>query len=117
MLIPPRGLNRPTTSIRRGSQASRTDWMEGVEAKLLSEEPDVEVLLWVGCTPALNETNQRVPRAMASLLKVAGVKFGVLGSEETCTGDPARRLGNEYLYQILAQQNIETFNRYNIKNL
>ena len=101
----------------RGTQAARTDWMEGTEVKTLADDADVEVLLWVGCTPALNEANQRVPRAMASLLKVAGVKFGVLGMEETCSGDPARRIGNEYLFQMQAQQNIETFNRYNVKKI
>ena len=101
----------------RGTQATRTDWMEGTSVKTLAEDGDVEVLLWVGCTPALNEANQKVPRAMASLLKVAGVKFGVLGMEETCSGDPARRLGNEYLYKMMAQQNIDTFNRYNVKKI
>ena len=101
----------------RGTQATRTDWMEGTDAKTMADDSDVEVLLWVGCTPALNEANQRVPRAMAAVLKAAGVKFGVLGNEEMCSGDPARRLGNEYLYQMMAQQNIETFNRYNVKKI
>ena len=101
----------------RGTQSTRTDWMEGMGVKTLAEDPEVEVLLWVGCTPALNPANQRVPRAVASLLKVAGVKFGVLGSEETCSGDPARRIGNDYLFQTMAQQNIETFNRYNVKKV
>ena len=101
----------------RGTQATRIDWMEGTDVKTLADDADVEVLLWVGCTPALNEANQRVPRAMASLLKVAGVKFGVLGMEEICSGDPARRIGNEYLFQMQAQQNIETFNKYNVKKI
>ena len=101
----------------RGTQATRTDWMEGTGVRTLAEDADVEVLLWVGCTPALNAANQRAARAMASLLKVAGVKFGVLGMEETCSGDPARRIGNEYLFQVQAQQNIETFNRYNVKKI
>lgn len=101
----------------RGTQATRTDWMEGTGVKTLAEDQDVEVLLWVGCTPALNAVNQGVPRAMAALLKAAGVKFGVLGNEETCSGDPARRLGNDYLYQMMATQNIETFNRYSVKKI
>ncbi|MBI2171564.1 MAG: 4Fe-4S dicluster domain-containing protein [Chloroflexi bacterium] len=101
----------------RGAQATRTDWMDGTDVKTLADDADVEVLLWVGCTPALNVQNQRVPRAMASLLKVAGVKFGVLGNEETCTGDPARRLGNELLFQMMAQQNIQTFKSYNVKKV
>jgi len=101
----------------RGTQSTRTDWMDGMDVKTLAEDSDVEVLLWVGCTPALNVQNQKVPRAMASLLKVAGIKFGVLGAEETCSGDPARRLGNEMLFQMMAQQNIETFKNYNVKKV
>ena len=101
----------------KGTQATRTDWMEGTGVKTLAEDSDVEVLLWVGCTPALNEANQRVPKAMAALLKAAGVKFGVLGMEETCSGDPARRIGNEYLFQVMGKQNIETFNKYNVKKI
>ncbi|PKB67910.1 MAG: hypothetical protein BZY82_01855 [SAR202 cluster bacterium Io17-Chloro-G3] len=101
----------------RGTQATRTDWMEGLDVKTMAEDSEVEVLLWVGCTPALNDSNQKVARAMASLLKVAGVTFAVLGSEETCSGDPARRIGNEYLFQMLAQQNILNFNKYNVKKV
>ncbi|MBI4338474.1 MAG: (Fe-S)-binding protein [Chloroflexi bacterium] len=101
----------------RGTQSTRTDWMEGTGVKTLAEDADVEVLLWVGCTPALNPQNQRVPRAMASLLKAAGIKFGVLGNEETCSGDPARRLGNELLFQMMAQQNIQTFQSYKVKKV
>lgn len=101
----------------RGTQSTRTDWMEGMDVKSLAEDADVEVLLWVGCSSALNPQNQKVPRAMASLLKVAGIKFGVLGAEEACTGDPARRLGNEMLFQMMAQQNIETFKSYKVKKV
>ena len=101
----------------RGTQATRTDWMEGLEVTTLAEESEHEVLLWVGCTPALNLENQGTVRALATVLKAAGVKFGVLGMEETCSGDPARRIGNEYLYQTLAQQNIQTFNKYNVKKV
>ncbi|MEE8442444.1 MAG: (Fe-S)-binding protein, partial [Dehalococcoidia bacterium] len=101
----------------RGTQATRTDWMEGTNVTTLADDSDVELLLWVGCTSALNEINQPVPRAMASLLKTAGIKFGVLGAEETCTGDPARRMGNEYLFQMLAEQTIETLNGYNVKKI
>ena len=101
----------------KGTQATRTDWMEGTGVKTLAEDSEVEVLLWVGCTPALNEANQRVPRAMAAILDAAGIKFGVLGMEETCSGDPARRIGNEYLYQVMAKQNIETFNKYKVKKI
>ena len=101
----------------RGTTYTRTDWAEGLDIKTMAEHPDAEVLFWVGCTPALEQRSQDVARAMASVLKRAGVDFAILGAEETCTGDPARRMGNEYLYQVLAQQNIETLNRYNVKKI
>jgi len=101
----------------RGTQATRTDWMEGTDAVTMADDPDHEVLLWVGCTTALTGRNQASARAMASVLKVAGVKFRVLGSEETCTGDPARRMGNEYLFETLALQNIETLNNYGVTKI
>ena len=101
----------------RGTQATRTDWMEGTGATTMAEDPGHEVLLWVGCTPALDPRSQNVARAMASVLKVAGVKYRVLGDEETCTGDPARRLGNEYLFTLMAQQNIDTFTRCGVQRV
>ena len=70
---------------------------------------DVEYLFWVGCAGAFEERAKKTTKAVAELLHMAGVKFGVLGARETCTGDPARRAGNEFLYQILSRENIETF--------
>ncbi len=101
----------------RGTSFTRTDWTEGMTVPTMAADADVEVLFWVGCTGALEQRSQAIPRAMASVLKRAGVKYAILGNEETCTGDPARRMGNEYLYQILAQQNIETLNRYGVKKI
>ena len=101
----------------RGTQATRTDWMEGTGAVTMAEDPDHEVLLWVGCTPALDPRTQAVARAMASVLKVAGIRYRVLGEEEACTGDPARRLGNEYLFETLARGNIETLDRYGVQHI
>ena len=101
----------------RGTTYSRTDWAEGLNIKTLAEHPEAEVLFWVGCTAALEQRSQGVARSMASVLKRAGVDFAILGDEETCTGDPARRMGNEYLYQTLAQQNIETFKKYDVKKI
>ena len=101
----------------RGTPYSRTDWAEGLDVSTLAEHPDAEVLFWVGCTPALEKRSRSVARAMASVLKHAGVDFAILGTEEACTGDPARRMGNEYLYQTLARQNIETMDRYNVKKV
>ncbi len=101
----------------RGTTRSRTDWMEGLDVPTLAEKPDAAVLFWVGCTGALVDRNARVTRSMARLLKRAGVDFAVLGNEETCTGDPARRLGNEYLFQMLAGQNVETFRKYHVRTI
>jgi Fe-S oxidoreductase/nitrate reductase gamma subunit len=73
---------------------------------------ELEVLYWVGCAAAFDPRNQKVARAVATCLHAAGVKFAVLGQEESCTGDPARRMGNDYVFQILASGNVETLNRY-----
>jgi Fe-S oxidoreductase len=70
---------------------------------------DVEYLFWVGCAGAYEERAKKTTKAVAELLHIAGVNFAVLGKRETCTGDPARRAGNEFLYQILSKENIETF--------
>ncbi len=78
---------------------------------------DVEVLFWVGCAGSYEDRGKKVSRALATLLHEAGVKFAILGTEETCNGDSARRLGNEYLFQTLAQQNIETLNGYGVKKV
>ena len=101
----------------RGTTFTRTDWAEGLDIPLLADHPRAEVLFWVGCTAALEQRSQSVARSMASVLKRAGVDFAILGMEEGCTGDPARRMGNEYLYQIMAQQNIDTLNGYDVKKV
>ncbi len=101
----------------RGTQYSRTQWAEGLEVPTLADKPEAEVLFWVGCTGALEQRSQSVARSMARVLKRAGVDFAILGDEETCSGDPARRMGNEYLFQILAQQNIETLTQYGVKKI
>ena len=93
----------------------RADWAKGLDIPEMAEAEDAaefDVLYWVGCAGSFDERNQKVSRAFASLMKQAGVRFGILGKEERCTGDPARRLGNEYLYATVAAQNIETLNRY-----
>ena len=73
---------------------------------------ELEVLYWVGCAAAFDPRNQKVARAVATCLHAAGVRFAVLGQEESCTGDPARRMGNDYVFQILASGNVETLDRY-----
>jgi len=101
----------------RGTQSSRLDWAGGLNVKTMSEARDAEVLLWVGCGGALIERNQKVVRATAQLLEKAGVKFAVLGREEKCTGDPARRIGNEFLFEMMAKDNVETINGYGVKKI
>ena len=101
----------------RGTQFARTDWAQGLDVPTLAEKPDAEILFWVGCTPALEQRSQAVARSMVKVLKAAKVDFAILGDEETCTGDPARRMGNEYLFQMLAAQNIETLHRYNVQKV
>ncbi len=101
----------------RGTTYTRTDWAEGMGIPTLAEKPDADVLFWVGCTAALEQRSQSVARAMALVLKRAEVNFAILGAEEGCTGDPARRMGNEYLYQMTARRNIETLDRYGVKKI
>ncbi len=74
--------------------------------------PGFDVLYWVGCAAAFDDRNRRVARAVVTCLHAAGVRYAVLGHEESCSGDPARRMGNEYLYQMLARANVETLDRY-----
>jgi Fe-S oxidoreductase/voltage-gated potassium channel Kch len=78
---------------------------------------DIEYLFWVGCAGALEDRAKKTTKAIATLLHTAGVKFAVLGPAETCTGDPARRIGNEFVYSMLAQQNIETLNEAGVKKV
>jgi Fe-S oxidoreductase len=99
------------------SAADRAHWSEGLGIKTMAEDSSIDVLLWVGCAGSYDDRNKKVLRSFASLLKKAGVKFAILGTEEQCTGDPARRIGNEYLYQTLAQANVETLNRYGVKRI
>jgi Fe-S oxidoreductase len=99
------------------SASDRANWAEGLSIKTMAEDSQVDVLLWVGCAGSYDDRNKKVLRSFANLLKKAQVKFAILGTEEQCTGDPARRIGNEYLYQTLAKANIETLNRYNVKKI
>ncbi|HEX6970362.1 MAG TPA: (Fe-S)-binding protein [Micromonosporaceae bacterium] len=93
-------------------QNTREDWTKGLEFEVprVGEVDDFEYLFWVGCAGAFEDRAKKTTRAVATLLHEAGVKFAILGEGETCTGDPARRIGNEFLFQMLAQQNMETLN-------
>ena len=101
----------------RGTTATRTDWAEGLDIKILAEDSDIDILYWVGCTSALEDRSMKVAQAIARLLKQAAVNFGILGTEESCCGDPARRLGNEYLFQMQAKKNIELLKGYGVKRI
>jgi Fe-S oxidoreductase len=91
--------------------SARLDWTKDVEVRVLAEgDPAPEVLFWVGCAGAFDERAQQTTRSVVRLLQAAGVDIAVLGPREKCTGDPARRMGHEYLFQMLAEQNVETLN-------
>jgi Fe-S oxidoreductase len=109
-------------------QSSRLDWARGLPfevptaATVVSDGgPDavaeLECLYWVGCAASFDDRNRRVARAVVTCLEAAGVQYAVLGQEESCTGDPARRMGNEYVFQMLATGNVETLNRYRPKTI
>ena len=100
-----------------GAAFTRTSWMDELDFEVPKFDGKQEYLFWVGCTGALVERNMKVTQAVARLLREAGVTFGCLGEEETCSGDPARRLGNEYLFQIQAKQNIETWQGVNVQKV
>ncbi len=104
-------------------KTARTDWTRGLPfdvptvAELATQGrlDELDVLYWVGCAAAFDERNKKVARAVATCLHAAGLRFAILGQEESCTGDPARRMGNDYVYQILATGNIETLSRYGME--
>jgi Fe-S oxidoreductase len=101
----------------------RTDWTQGLdfEVPIVGEDLEslesVDWLFWVGCAGAYEDRAKKTTRAVAELLNIAGVSFGVLGKGETCTGDSARRAGNEFVFQGLAQQNVETFKEFKVKKV
>jgi len=86
-------------------------------AQMMAEGKQPEILFWVGCAGSFDEKAQKITKAVAKILNASGIKFAVLGTEEGCTGDPAKRAGNEFLFQMMAYQNIQTLNGYNIKKI
>ena len=99
--------------------SSRADWAKDLPVMTMAEAQGspVDVLFWVGCAGSYEDRAKKVSRSLVELLLAAGVKFAILGTEETCNGDSARRMGNEYLFQMLAQQNVETLNGYGVKKI
>jgi Fe-S oxidoreductase len=101
----------------QGTVPSRTDWAKGLDVPLMAEKGMAEYLYWVGCAAAFDERTRKVARALVTVLKAAGVGFAILGEEERCTGDPARRIGHEFLFQMQARANIETLDGYGVKKI
>ncbi|MSQ14800.1 MAG: 4Fe-4S dicluster domain-containing protein [Dehalococcoidia bacterium] len=101
----------------RGTQFARGDWANGLDVPEFTSGDEVEYLYWVGCTGALEERNRKVTQSVIKILQASGVSYGVLGPTETCTGDPARRMGNEYLYQMQAAQVIGMFTDKKVKKI
>ncbi len=97
--------------------SKRGDWMEGLEIPLLRDKPGAEYLFWVGCMGSFDPEGQKTARAMAAIMIRAGLDFAVLGTEEKCCGDSARRLGNEYLFQTLARENLEIFKSRGVRTI
>jgi Fe-S oxidoreductase len=97
--------------------SNRADWAEGMNIPLQSQTQESEILFWVGCAGAFDARYIKVTQAFAKLMQKAGIKFAILGTEEKCTGDSARRIGNEYLAQMLMKDNIATLNNYNVKRI
>jgi len=96
---------------------TRADWADGLDVPLMEDNSDVECLFYVGCAGAFDERIKNVAKSMVKILKAAGITFAILGSEEKCCGDSARRLGNEYLFKSLVDENIETMNGYGVKKI
>ncbi len=95
----------------------RADWADGLDVKTMADDSDVDYLLWVGCAGSFDDRSKKVSTSLVKSLQKAGVSFAILGVEEKCTGDFARRVGNEMMYQMMAQENIETLNNYKVKKI
>ena len=96
---------------------NRLLWCEDLDVPVMKEKKEAEYLYWVGCAAALDAKNQNVARSLVKILKEADIDFAILGTEESCTGDSARRLGQEYLFQMMAEGNIETLGKYQFKKI
>ena len=103
------------------SASDRAQWAEGMDiptmAELVEKGEKADILFWVGCMGSFDDRAKKITVAFARILQAANVRFAILGQEETCHGDPARRMGNEYLYQMLAKGVIETLDGYNVKTI
>ena len=99
------------------SPQDREVWMDGYNVPLMREKKKVDVLYWAGCSGAYDNRGKEISQSVANILNKAEIDYGCLGNEEMCTGDSARRIGNEYLFQTMAEQNRETFDKYEFKKI
>jgi len=111
-----RGMENNSNPWNIGSHM-RADWMKDLDVPLMSKKGEAEYLFYVGCAGAFDDLNKKVAVALAKIFNAAGLDYAVLGTEEGCCGDSARKIGNEYLYQMLAMTNIEVFNGYKVKKI
>ena len=95
----------------------RADWAEGLDIKTMAQDSNVDYLFWVGCAGSFDDRSKKVTTSLVRILQKAGISFAILGVEEKCTGDYARRVGSEMMFQMMAQENIETLNNYNVKKI
>ena len=95
----------------------RAEWAEGLDIPTIAENPEAEYLFFVGCAGSFDDRAKKITKAVAKLLKAADISFAILGRDEPCNGDTARRLGNEYLYQSMAQMAVETFEGFGVKKV
>ena len=99
------------------SRGTRAEWTKGLGIKTLAEVENPEFLFWVGCVGSFDARNQKVATSMVKILQASGISFGILGNDEGCCGDPARRIGNEYLFQTMAEANIEILKESGVKKI
>ncbi len=111
-----KGLENNSNPWNMGS-AGRAEWAEGLDVPLMAEKGEADVLWFVGCAGSFDDRAKKISTAMVKILNQAGVDFAILGTDEGCCGDPARRAGNEYLFAMMAEQNVETFNQFKFKKI
>ncbi|HKR98380.1 MAG TPA: heterodisulfide reductase-related iron-sulfur binding cluster, partial [Candidatus Dormibacteraeota bacterium] len=99
------------------SHQTRADWAAGLGVSLAADKPDAEYLYWVGCAASFDDRAKTIATALVKILQAGGVDFAILGTEEKCNGDPARRIGNEYLFQERAKENVEVLKRHNVRKI
>jgi Fe-S oxidoreductase len=99
------------------SHGTRADWASDLGVQFAADKPDAEYLYWVGCAASFDDRAKTIATALVKIMQAGGVDFAILGTEEKCNGDPARRIGNEYLFQERAKENVEVLRRYNVRKI